>query len=369
MLPRHLAHCRVKQLGDLRWISKQSSSSPRKIDAAVAAVVAFDRAAHVEPPAELPQSFCGTLVCTATGRGVWSSPHLTRGPMVGSAGVRRGVARGMVVVALVSAWSLSMVGVAWGLPRKTVDRVDDSKARQIHVVYAVARGGHDRRLDVDGTLGGSVASFNRWLASQTSGRRLRMDTRHGKLDITFVRLPRTDAQYAGQGAFARDLIETDLDASGFTKPKKKYAVYYDGTSTFSCGGAAWPPTVPGQDAVMYLKGTPLGSPPCAMNTLAGASAPPGYWEYAMLHDLLHTLGLVAVCAPNQWRSGHVPEPSDLMYAGDTPWTFPLTLDIGRDDYYQASVPGCPSLETSGFLRNRPTGARQEGSRPWPMRQG
>jgi hypothetical protein len=177
-----------------------------------------------------------------------------------------------------------------------------------------------------------------------------MDTHRRKLDVTFVRLPRTDAQYAAQGAFARDLIESDLDARGFTKPKKKYAVYYDGTSTFSCGAAAWPPTVAGQDAVMYLKGAPPGSPPCATNSLARATAPPGYWEYAMLHDILHTLGLVAACAPNQWRSGHVPEPSDLMYAGDTPWTFPLTLDIGHDDYYRANIAGCPSLETSGFLR-------------------
>jgi hypothetical protein len=179
-----------------------------------------------------------------------------------------------------------------------------------------------------------------------------MDTHRGKLDVTFVRLPRTDARYAAQGAFARDLIESDLDARGFTMPKKKYAVYYEGTSTFSCGGAAWPPTVPGQDAVMYLKGAPPGSPPCATNSLAGASTPPGYWEYAMLHDVLHTLGLVAACAPNQWRSGHVPEPSDLMYAGDTPWTFPLTLDIGHDDYYRADIAGCPSLERSGFLRLR-----------------
>jgi hypothetical protein len=246
----------------------------------------------------------------------------------------------------------SFTSVTAGHERNTVDRKDDSKRWQVHVIYAVPAGGQDRRLDIDGALGGSVASFNRWLASQTGGRRLRMDTHRGKLDVTFVRLPRTDAQYAAQGAFARDLIESDLDARGFTKPKKKYAVYYDGTSTFSCGGAAWPPTVPGQDAVMYLKGAPPGSPPCATNSLARASTPPGYWEYAMLHDILHTLGLVAACAPNQWRSGHVPEPSDLMYAGDTPWTFPLTLDIGHDDYYRTNIAGCPSLDTSGFLRLR-----------------
>ena len=55
---------------------------------------------------------------------------------------------------------------------------------------------------------------------------------------------------------------------------------------------------------------------------------------------------------NEWRNGHVPEPGDLMYAGDAPWAFPLTLDIGRDDYYGAVIPGCRSLESSGFLKPR-----------------
>ena len=45
-LAAHMAHCIAKRtpLGDL--VSKDKKSSPRKIDAAVAAIVAFDRAAH-----------------------------------------------------------------------------------------------------------------------------------------------------------------------------------------------------------------------------------------------------------------------------------------------------------------------------------
>jgi phage terminase large subunit-like protein len=44
-LASHLAHCIAKPtpLGDL--VSKDKKGSPRKIDAAVAAIVAFDRAA------------------------------------------------------------------------------------------------------------------------------------------------------------------------------------------------------------------------------------------------------------------------------------------------------------------------------------
>jgi len=267
-------------------------------------------------------------------------------------GDRRTIGRAAVVL-VVPVWLVWFAGVAWSLPRTTKDRVDDSRARQVHVIYAVPRDGFDRRLDVAGTLRGSVSSFNRWLASQTGGRRLRMDTYRGTLDVTFVRLPRRDVRYAAEGAFARNLIEADLDARGFTRSRKKYAVYYDGTSTSSCGAAAWPPAVRGQDAVMYLHGSPPGSVPCDTNTFASAQAAPGYWEYAMLHDVLHTLGLVAQCAPNEWRNGHVPEPGDLMYAGDAPWAFPLTLDIGRDDYYGAVIPGCPSLESSGFLKPRP----------------
>ena len=50
-LARHLANAVVKERGDLAYISKESRSSPRKIDLAVAAVVAYDRATQAQSEA------------------------------------------------------------------------------------------------------------------------------------------------------------------------------------------------------------------------------------------------------------------------------------------------------------------------------
>jgi hypothetical protein len=237
------------------------------------------------------------------------------------------------------------------LPRATADRPDDVMGPQIHVVYAVPSDGEDRRFDDNGALEGSVTSFQRWLAQETGGPTLRMDTAQGSLDVTFVRLDATDAQLASRGAFVRDGIEAELRAKGFTASGKLYAVYYDGTSTFACGGASWPPVIPGNVVAMYLRGLASSSTPCSSNSFVGANDAPGYWEYAMLHDIVHGLGFVPQCAPNHHRTGHVTSPNnDLMWAGDVGhWEFPPKLDVGRDDYYGHNRTDCPDLADSPYL--------------------
>jgi hypothetical protein len=146
-------------------------------------------------------------------------------------------------------------------------------------------------------------------------------------------------------------IQHDLEAAGFDRAKRSYVVLYDGPSSIGCGQASWPPAFPGRYAVMYLRGTPPGSPACATNPLGGAT--PGYWEFATTHDILHTLGFVATCAPNEWRGGHVSDSAqDLMWAGDQPWIFPPVLDVGRDDYYGHGSAGCPDLAKSPWLMTR-----------------
>ena len=256
------------------------------------------------------------------------------------------------VVALLTALSLLATGTTSDAnARATTDRPDEVDGPQVHVVYAVPSDGEDRHLDDDGTLEGSVTSFQRWLAGETSGANLRMDTYQGSLDVTFVRLDATDAELAAQGAFVREGIEARLQASGFRGPDKIYAVYYDGTSTYSCGGAFWPPRLPGSVVAVYLRGLPSGPAPCASNRFAGASDAPAYWEYGMLHEILHGFGLVAECAPNHHRAGHVTAPNDdLMWAGDVGyWTFPAKLDVGRDDYYGHGRSDCPDLARSPYL--------------------
>lgn len=240
-------------------------------------------------------------------------------------------------------------GLFASLPRSTVERPDDIAGLQVHVVYAVPSDGADRAFDTDGGIENSTASYQRWLSSQTGGRALRLDTYQGSLDITFSRLPRTDAEYVARGRGARDLIEQDLRTAGLVTWRKVYPVYYDGTNNQVCGGAAWPPALPGTVSAFYLRSVIPGLIPC----FASGFAPPGgdaqYTEFAVLHDFMHDLGIVGPCAPHFWDAGHVNEdPTDLMWSGTGSWN-PSVLDVGRDDYFQAHIPGCPDLDTSGFL--------------------
>lgn len=237
--------------------------------------------------------------------------------------------------------------------RATADRPDAVVGSQVHVMYVLPSDGVDRLLDVNGTLANSVGSWQTWLAGQTGGRRFRLDTSAGgSLDITFVKLARTNAVMTGYGGFVRDTIEKDLAALGFAVPNKLYAVYYDGGSSFACGSGAWPPGLPGRVAGMYLQGTAPGAPNCNTNPFATSpTAAPGYLEYGMIHEVLHTLGFVAANAPHQRLNGHLPEPNDLMYAGTLPWALPnLVLDVGHDDYFGENVPaGTLNLRDNAFL--------------------
>ena len=257
------------------------------------------------------------------------------------------------LVALVCAGAFAAPADA-ALPRSTVDRLDEARGPQIHVVYAVPADGADRRLDESGALEGSVGSFQAWLAAETGGPNLRLDTYQSSLDVSFFRLAATDAAVAARGAFVREAVEAELRAAGFNRPDRLYAVYYDGSSTYACGGAFWPPQLNGNAVVMYLRGRPPGSVPCESNGFAAASSPPTYWEYAMLHDILHGLGIVPTCAPHHHLAGHVSDFSnDLMWAGSQPWRFPAHLDLGRDDYYGHGRTDCADLARSPYLTSNP----------------
>jgi hypothetical protein len=267
---------------------------------------------------------------------------------------------GVVGVAsiLVCAVALAATASRHALPRSGVDRADDVRGPQIHVVYAVPSDGADRGLDTDGTIESSVRAWNAWLTSQTGGKGgLRLDTTGGALDVTFFRDPHTQAEIHAQGAFVRDLLERDLHTAGLNAADKLYAVYYDGTSSWACGGGAWPPALPGNVAAMYLHGLPDADFPCDRNAFVPGGAP-GYLEFAMLHEIMHTLGFVPTCAPHQTRAGHVSDASnDLMYGGDEPWQLPPTLDVGHDDYFGTGRTDCPDLATSPYLEaNAPAAA-------------
>ena len=246
-------------------------------------------------------------------------------------------------------------------PRALADLADDETGYQVHLLYVVASDGEDRELDTNGAVERSVEAWNEWLAGQTMGRRLRLDRADGALDVTFVRLDRTDAQLNAYGTFIRDHLEAELILKGFNDPQKIYAVYYDGgdAQTGACGSAARPPALVGTVSAIYLRAVPGGGAPCDTHVLADSADAPGYLEFSSLHEIVHTLGFVADCAPNitddhvggpaSTGSGHVSDSStDLMYAGPLGWD-PSVLDFNGDDYFEAGILNCLDLADSAFL--------------------
>lgn len=249
------------------------------------------------------------------------------------------------------------------LERTTEDRPDDHGFDQIRVLYVVPSDGSDAALDTNGKICNSVRAFATWFYAQ-AGSYLRFDTHEGLLDIGFVRLGKTDVEMRGSDpnnesidtgtAFVINRIERELAAAGLIASNKLYAVYYDGTSTWACGAGAYPPLIPGRLGAMYLDALPIGqtvacgeSYPWGLPSLA-----PGYVDYAMLHELVHAMGIVSQFSPHHHSTGHVFDTTaampqrDLMYSPrmgqpDPAWgtTHPdgLLLDLGNDDYFQADA--------------------------------
>jgi hypothetical protein len=259
--------------------------------------------------------------------------------------------------------------------RSTVDRADGTTAYKVKFLYVLPSDRVDRALDTNGAICRSVKAQYNWFTSQTTnGAALRYDLSGSTLDIQFVRLSKTDAQLKGTGntgdintgySYVRDRIERELQAMGVINDARKlYAVYYDGTSEWACGGAAWPPVLVGKVVALYLNGLPSSSVPCASNPVGGSSTTPGYIEYAMLHETLHGLGFVADAAPNEHSGGHVYDSArDLMYAprpgtADPYWDIysgAVVLDSGRNQYYGHGGSQL-DLARSAFLNPLPANA-------------
>lgn len=238
------------------------------------------------------------------------------------------------------------------LQRSTTNRTDESASGRVKIMYALPSDGADRNFDTDGTIHRTLSSGQRWLAAQTAGRSVRYDASDGGLDITFVRLPRTDAVYYGYGIFIRDSIEKDLKAVGWNQANVILLAFYDGRHVDRCGSSSTPPTLPGNLAAVYLKGLPNGVIPCANNAFAASpTAAPTYWEFLTQHELFHALGFVNPAAPGYTSSGHVgADPTDLMYAGTSVWR-PATVDVSKTNYYNpaALAANVPNFISSAYV--------------------
>jgi hypothetical protein len=198
----------------------------------------------------------------------------------------------------------------------------------------------DEELDVNGLLTASIARMQAWLAQQSGGPKLRLDTFEGQPDITFVRTSLSPPNFLSEGGAVRRFIEQ----LGFAHPKKVYVAYLGAFEASSCGLATR-----GANAALVWLTCALGHPTTAPFSLIDSVA---------MHETLHALGAVEdECALNGYPNGHVRDRRDLMdYRGvqpDESGQVTAQLDPGRDDYWGHKIPGCTDVADSHFLDSNP----------------
>ncbi|MER3487476.1 MAG: hypothetical protein C4307_01425 [Chloroflexota bacterium] len=257
----------------------------------------------------------------------WRATHLSAAPAASGGGARTALR-----------WCGS------GQP-PSLDRqpsVDISSPDQVHAVYVVAADGVDRYSSFAGLIATDAAAIDAWWRRQDPTRAPRFDrypfpgctTPFADLDVGFLRLPRSGAQYVGDGG---ERLLSDLGQlerlSTF-----KLLVYYDGPPVFDpgvCGTAFLPsPGVARRGGAFGLAFVWTQSR-CASDVGAGRLA-----AAVAAHELIHVLGALSEPgAPNECPApdgGHVCDsPNDILFPTASPDTTldGQLLDVGRDDYY------------------------------------
>lgn len=225
-----------------------------------------------------------------------------------------------------------------------LDMPDDLEGAQIHVVYAIPSDRPNADSDLVEKIRNEVEVAQEWVQAEV-GRALRFDTFQGNPDVSVVRLIRAEKEFydmgLGRGSAA---LQFELELNGLHDPNKLYAVFFEGSyNNHECGGLG--PL--GGPALMLIGGSHLcgfeSSPP------ANASGELKSLTYAavMMHEVIHSLGFVAECAPdhNFDSPSHPKTPSDdVMYFSSA---FPfMTLDKNRSQYYDHDIPNCLDLADS-----------------------
>lgn len=227
----------------------------------------------------------------------------------------------------------------------------------VQLVYAVPRGGKDRKLDTDGTILASVASAQNWLSEQTDGRVVNFVEDDGEPTIEYIELGRTEEEIRGDENIGSSyLVEYELRAQGFDEPGMVYAVYYQGEAEGGevCGATPDPEASPSNSVTLYIEGA------CAYEDFAGADDNAGWWELTLMHELFHYFGAVARCSPHDDGTGHIRDPHDLMYGEAEPWDYPVQLDVDHDDYYGTGRLACYDTARTPYLT-----PQQDNVEPYP----
>jgi len=215
----------------------------------------------------------------------------------------------------------------------------------IQLIYAVPKDGIDRNLDNDGTIVNIVASAQEWLKGETGGRSLNLVGGEESPTIEFFELSRTEQELENLPDDEISYqIEYEARAEGFDKPGVINVIFLEGTEPdrMTCGAAPSPDTAPANSATLFLQSD------CQEFPFAGPGEEAGFWEMIFMHEIFHALGAVLDCAPNA-DAGHVDDPRDLMYGGETDWDYPVRLDIDHDDYYGTGRSACYDTARSPYL--------------------
>lgn len=237
--------------------------------------------------------------------------------------------------------------------RATTDRPDAVLGAQLHAIYVIPADGVDEGLDTNGVIENAVLAMNGWLEGQSGGRHFRLDTyvdrRTGpRLDVSFVRGNKTNAEYAADGTF--EAVTTELEERGWTASPalKRYLVYYGGPAENpNVCGTAFLPTIGdfAQWSVVFLD----ANPGCGARDFGTPAAGAGTSEAIALQELVHNEGIAPLQAPHQcWafrfhictaaagaRLGTLdPEAVDVMFPFVTFALRDKLLDPGHDDYFE-----------------------------------
>jgi hypothetical protein len=245
-----------------------------------------------------------------------------------------------------------------------VDRKPDaelSSPRQVHVTYVVPADAAEQISSSGSKIATDVAAMDSWWRGQDPSRTVRFDlhafsgctTKYGGLDLGFIRLPRSGAEYVGDAG--ADRLLNDLGALAVLSAQK-HLVYYDGPPVFEpfvCGTAFVPRNAPTQGGTAGIAFVWLRSL-CGFDLGAG-----GLNAAVAVHELIHGLGaLTQSGAPNECDApddGHVCDSTaDVLYPVATSATRigGQILDANRDDYY-GHAGSWFDVQDSGWLTHLP----------------
>ena len=224
----------------------------------------------------------------------------------------------------------------------------------------MASDGEDANLDRQGRIGWSLRATVDWLTDKL-GRRLRVDTYGGEVDVTFLRLRETEMEMDGRNVGA---LADAIRRQPWFSSEKTYAVYYRG-ATDNAGGIASPRR---GLATIFFDSRGLDRPYYFVTREPGFF---GALENSMAHELFHVMGAVnASCATNPNVDGaHVADYDyDLMaglIAGSTRRRGRMLseIDVNNDDYYLHGIPGCPDTADSPLWIDPPDRLIAEALRP------